>query len=297
MILLETGNRIIEDALTKRLKDGVRESCDITLADFDGIQFHIVSLAEDKNKVTLSMSVKHFDEVKKNGADDVIKAKFGDLVAPPEPGYNLTLAINLEKLPADPSALLNDLINIKRSVMGAPLAKVLESVASGKAAPSDPLIELHYRPDESLFIQPAKDQITLVFVIKFRDPDDIIIAKVFLQEFAEARRQVTNAPSVNYHKDPPGELKGVKVAEGDDIGYVSFVLFKRQCETAQHLNTISNILNFRDYLHYHIKCSNAYMHSRMRARVDALLKVLNRAKQDTESKAKKTIDGRTFVRK
>jgi len=39
------------------------------------------------------------------------------------------------------------------------------------------------------------------------------------------------------------------------------------------------------------------MHSRMRARVDGLLKVLNRAKQDTESKAKRTIDGRVFVRK
>ncbi|POG62327.1 hypothetical protein GLOIN_2v634640 [Rhizophagus irregularis DAOM 181602=DAOM 197198] len=33
--------------------------------------------------------------------------------------------------------------------------------------------------------------------------------------------------------------------------------------------TISQIQLFRDYLHYHIKCSKAYMHSRMRARVQA----------------------------
>lgn len=37
---------------------------------------------------------------------------------------------------------------------------------------------------------------------------------------------------------------------------------------------------FRDYLHYHIKCSKAYMHSRMRTRVAEFLKVLNRAKPD-----------------
>ena len=53
--------------------------------------------------------------------------------------------------------------------------------------------------------------------------------------------------------------------------------------------TISQIQLFRDYLHYHIKCSKAYMHSRMRARVQAFLKVLNRAKPDPVVVEKKTI--------
>lgn len=53
--------------------------------------------------------------------------------------------------------------------------------------------------------------------------------------------------------------------------------------------TISNIQLFRDYLHYHIKCSKAYLHSRMRARVAAFLRVLNRAKQEKPETERKTI--------
>jgi len=56
--------------------------------------------------------------------------------------------------------------------------------------------------------------------------------------------------------------------------------------------TISHIQLFRDYLHYHIKCSKAYMHSRMRARVAEFLKVLNRAKMENREVERKTV---TFV--
>lgn len=52
--------------------------------------------------------------------------------------------------------------------------------------------------------------------------------------------------------------------------------------------TISRIQIFRDYLHYHIKCSKAYLHSRMRARVAEFLKVLNRAKPEVAITEKKT---------
>jgi actin related protein 2/3 complex subunit 2 len=52
--------------------------------------------------------------------------------------------------------------------------------------------------------------------------------------------------------------------------------------------TIDLIHTFRDYLHYHIKCCKAYLHSRMRARTEDLLKILNRARPDNESKDKKT---------
>lgn len=45
-------------------------------------------------------------------------------------------------------------------------------------------------------------------------------------------------------------------------------------------STITQIQIFRDYLHYHIKCSKAYLHSRLRVRTNEFLKVLNRAKPD-----------------
>lgn len=54
---------------------------------------------------------------------------------------------------------------------------------------------------------------------------------------------------------------------------------------------------FRTYLDYHIKAAKAYLHARMRTRVDGWLAVLNRAQPDEPfgGKEKKTAAGRAFV--
>jgi actin related protein 2/3 complex subunit 2 len=60
--------------------------------------------------------------------------------------------------------------------------------------------------------------------VQFRDPDDVVFAKVFLQEYQEARRAIGNAPSVLFsQKEPPLELKGVpNLKMSDTKGFVSF---------------------------------------------------------------------------
>ena len=68
------------------------------------------------------------------------------------------------------------------------------------------------------------------------------------------------------------------------------VLFPRSFkDDASADKTVNLIHTFRDYLHYHIKCSKAYLHSRMRVRTSALLKVLNRARPEIKVTEKKTI--------
>ena len=76
---------------------------------------------------------------------------------------------------------------------------------------------------------------------------------------------------------------------------------------------ISHIQTFRDYFHYHIKASKAYIHSRMRKRTADFLQgkrrrhcnsyprpeltcqiVLRRARPENEEKERKTASGRTF---
>ena len=70
---------------------------------------------------------------------------------------------------------------------------------------------------------------------------------------------------------------------------VHLVLFPRHFASLDvREETISRIQIFRDYLHYHIKCAKAYMHTRMRARVRDFLKVLNRAKPENLNVEKKT---------
>jgi actin related protein 2/3 complex subunit 2 len=90
------------------------------------------------------------------------------------------------------------------------------------------------------------------------------------------------------------EIRGVPgLKDSDNVGYVTFgmyyvyiVLFPRHFQGAAGPEAISKIYLFRDYFHYHIKASKAYMHSRMRARVDSFLKVLNRAKPEVPGEQK-----------
>jgi actin related protein 2/3 complex, subunit 2 len=113
------------------------------------------------------------------------------------------------------------------------------------------------------------------------------------QEFVDARRQpsIQNAPQVLYSsKEPPLEIRHLNLQATEDIGYVTFILFPRHfSKPAIAEATISHIQLFRDYLHYHIKCSKAYMHSRMRHRVAEFQKVLNRAKQEVVNSDRKTM--------
>lgn len=131
----------------------------------------------------------------------------------------------------------------------------------------------------------------------------------------DARRQsvaMQHAPQVLYsNRDPPLEIRNIAgLKRSDDVGYVTFgmspflylidihaaaVLFPRHFSTPDRMeSTISHVQLFRDYLHYHIKCSKAYMHSRMRARVAEFLKVLNRAKMENREVEKKTITSVLF---
>lgn len=174
---------------------------------------------------------------------------------------------------------------------------------------------LHYRDEEAIYVQAAQDRVTVIFSTVFREETDRIVGKVFLQvrvdplstlqsiqlnstphraqEFVDARRLPTiqNAPQVLYtNRDPPLEIRHVPgLRNSEDIGYVTFVLFPRHFTNPTVMSaTISHIQLFRDYLHYHIKCSKAYLHSRMRYRVAEFQKVLNRAKTEVQSGERKT---------
>lgn len=301
MILLEYHNKIIEDLLKDRYKEAKAnpdkfEAIDMTIADFDAVVFHITTDAEAKNIIRISISVKCWKELESSGVQDVLKRIYGAALVNTESGYNATLELDLNKPPADLDKFIHDVALLKRHSFAAPFYKVFADVEAKKGG--GPLIELNYRDDEALYIKPESDRAIVVFSIGFKDPDDIIFAKVFLQEYADARKTMSNAPSVTYsQKEPPLELKGVKnLKTGDAQGYVSFVLFAPHVSGNKKEKTIDNIQTFRNYLHYHIKCSKAFIHTRMRNRVRTFLQVLNRARNEQGGAEKKTITGKTFKR-
>lgn len=305
MILLEYGNRILEEAVRARLDSEKADHVDITLADFDGVQFHVSSNQSQKNLITVSISWRCIGELIKHGATEVLQQVYGNMLQEtPEPGYDVTLQFDSSNPGADKDKLPAKIGLLKRHILAGPFKKVFEAIDKGTGVASLPkLIQISYRDDEAFFIKPENDRAIIIFSIVFKDEADQVISKVFLQEFADARRTMSNAPAVSFaQKEAPLELRGVPgIGTQENVGYVSFVLFKGHVTDKVREKSIDNIQTFRDYLHYHIKCSKAFLHTRMRNRVSSLLQVLNRAKMEMTQVEKKTskkttMSGRTFNR-
>ena len=82
---------------------------------------------------------------------------------------------------------------------------------------------IHYRDEETLYVEAKADRVTVVFSTVFRDEDDIVLGKVFLQELREGRRASHTAPQVLFsHREPPLELASTDAMVGDNIGYITF---------------------------------------------------------------------------
>ncbi|XP_072029977.1 actin-related protein 2/3 complex subunit 2-like isoform X2 [Amphiura filiformis] len=293
MILLEIKNKIIEETLLAKFENaesgGKPEAIDITIADFDGVLYHVSNLDGDKTKVQVSISLKFYKDLQEHGADELLKKIYGaSLQDTPEENYNVTLLYSLENLPESKEKAASSAALLKRHCFASVFLRYFEFQEKEEAGHKRAVI--HYRDDETMYVDAFKDRVTVVFSTVFKDDDDVIIGKVFMQEFKEGRRASHTAPQVLFsHKDPPRELDGTDARGGDNVGYITFVLEPRHTNAKARNKTIDLIHIFRDYLHYHIKCSKAYIHSRMRARTSDFLKVLNRARPESTQKERRTI--------
>ncbi|KAK4045705.1 actin-related protein 2/3 complex subunit 2 [Daphnia magna] len=299
MILLEINNKIVEDTLSVKIRNSLAgnkpDSVNVVIADFDGVLFHISNPDSEKSKVRVSISLKFYKDLQEHGADELLKREYGNLLCQTEDGYNISLVLDLENIPTNWEEIVKKIGLLKRNCFASVFEKYFEFQEKGEEGHKRAVI--NYRDEETLYIEAKADRVTVVFSTVFRDEDDIVLGKVFLQELREGRRASHTAPQVLFsHREPPLELQNTDAKVGDNIGYITFVLFPRHTNKNVRDNTINLIHLFRDYLHYHIKCSKAYIHSRMRAKTSDFLKVLNRARPEPKSVEKKTITGRTFIR-
>jgi actin related protein 2/3 complex subunit 2 len=115
--------------------------------------------------------------------------------------------------------LANKISLFKRTVVAAPL----EAIFEGKPG-LPPIITINYRNNEAVYLKREGNNVAVIFSINFKDKDDVVIGKVFLQELEAARKTINNAPAVTFsQRERPLELKGVQnVYEGEDQGFVTF---------------------------------------------------------------------------
>ncbi|KAI0142789.1 Arp2/3 complex [Xylariaceae sp. FL1272] len=314
MLLLDYQNVLIQSVLTERFSGAAPASIDQTVSDFDGVTFHI-STPETKTQILVSLSIRCYNELCQYGAEEVLQREYGQYVVSPEQGYNFSVMVDLENLPAEKEEreeLIKKISLLKRNAMAAPFEHAyaehykLKEAASKYTSEEAPqgvreggdVMAIHYRDEEAIYVKASHDRVTVIFSTIFREETDRIFGKVFIQEFVDARRRaIQNAPQVLFRNDPPLELQGVpgvSSTTNGEVGYVTFVLFPRHLTPQRMPDVISHIQTFRDYFHYHIKASKAYIHSRMRRRTADFLQVLRRARPENEEKERKTASGRSF---
>ncbi|WAQ95085.1 ARPC2-like protein, partial [Mya arenaria] len=248
MILLEIHNRIVEETLTNKIKsiqDGNKpDTIDITIADFDGVLFHLTNPNGDKSKITVSISLHFYKDLEGHGAEELIKREYSDILIAPEDGYNVTVQFDLENIPPNWEELVKKTSLLKRNCFASVFEKyfkIQEDIQKAKKnntpPPAAERAVVQYRPDETMYVEAMGDRVT---------------------EFKEGRRNNQQAPQVLFsHKEPPMELKDTDARTGENIGYITFVLYPRHTSPAARDNTINLIHTLRDYLHYHIKCSKS----------------------------------------
>uniref|UniRef100_A0A915NSQ7 Arp2/3 complex 34 kDa subunit n=1 Tax=Meloidogyne floridensis TaxID=298350 RepID=A0A915NSQ7_9BILA len=193
--------------------------------------------------------------LQEHGADELIKREYEHFLSKtPESGYNISLIFNLADISDDFMDVVKKASFLKRNCFASVFEKYFKFQEEGQEGERRAVV--HFREDETLFVEAKSDRVTVIFSTIFKDPDDVIIGKIFLQEFREGRKASQTAPQIIYSVgEPPLELKNCSEAK---IG------------------------------------PNAYLHSRMRAKTNDFLKVLNRARPETKGE-KKTITGRTFI--
>lgn len=75
-------------------------SIDQTVSDFDGVIFHIWT-PETKSKIMVSIQIRCYKDLVRYGAEQVLEREYGPYIAPTEPGYDFSIVVDLESLPAE----------------------------------------------------------------------------------------------------------------------------------------------------------------------------------------------------
>jgi actin related protein 2/3 complex subunit 2 len=283
MIFIDSSHPIISETLKQKLApDAKQEPVDITCADFDDVTYRIVVESKALDKINFTLSMPYLKDLMPMGATALLDGPYGKYKSNVK-GSDATFTISAG---SDPNEVAELFGNLKRNLLAAPFKKAFDALADGKVSALKPMV-IPFRPKERIVLNPTNDRVQVYFYVEFDDETDRAIAKVFLQEFSESQRKIPQAPAVTFTYECPGDLAKVKEFKprksSSSVGYLMFQMFTSHVDSKEkRTKAITLFQGFRAYLHYHIKASKAYLHSRMRNRVDSLLMVLKRADPNPE---------------
>ena len=116
----------------------------------------------------------------------VLRREYGDLLVAPLEGYNVTLALDFNtQLPKGETSeawqpLVRKIAMLKRNCFAAVFEKYFEYQAKPESA-SHRRAVIHYRDDETMYVDASADRVVVIFSTVFKDADDNIIGRVFME--------------------------------------------------------------------------------------------------------------------
>ncbi|KAJ8610433.1 hypothetical protein CTAYLR_007142 [Chrysophaeum taylorii] len=273
MLRLDSYSSVLEEAIGSRI-DGKREAAELTVSEFDTTRFKVSVQPGSEHLVLVNVDLPSWDVLLEFGAQEVLDTTYKGLTRPPDPGYSVAFEIDCDA--ANKSEVLQSIIYVKKNLLGAPFRTALTTPSTSFVLP--------WRPDETVTCTSTPQSTIFNFDLNFCEAADASICKIILQQFA-----------------------GIASINKTGLG-ITFSIFPRHVATPEKLDkVVEALVGFRNYLLYHIKAAKTNMHIRMRRKVFDWLQVLNRAQLLDASSAttsskdaapkKKTISGRTFVRK
>lgn len=301
----------------RRLLAGDNEVGVTAIRDFDQNEYHIsLVTSEAEEPIALLVSIKHrlqrmFSEnqvlklrldkiilrhltIAFKGKEDRAREALSEM---PVEGMLATIRVSLagqteENIALNPALLVA--AQLRHLVLFAPFQVTFDKYcASPKPGPATaPPTCLPYRENESIYLLiTSSGTLTCAITIRAFDEDDAIFIRQFLKEIEFTRKQdksVSGGPGFTISGMPSSlftdGFEAREATDGSDtkLFWCVFTIPKSLLDPPEKSEKcILTLINFRQYLLYHIQCCKSYLHSAGRDRVKKLEQVINRAKTNT----------------
>lgn len=221
---LDAENAALKGALLVRMlahssasassSDDAPSACDgldLFLAEFGGARLRVQVQEGDLSTILLSLGAPPYSpEIVTSaglpiGAIEAVREEykgFAEPLATPEPGYHLTLRVDMDQLPPEPearAAIASSLAQLRAVAMGAPLRDLLRPLqggpeARGGAGDSGPssamgiVTAVPYGDKSALLVLPQEEHVEVFWPVALEQPRDAVLARVFL----EVRRSISS---------------------------------------------------------------------------------------------------------
>lgn len=95
--------------------------------------------------------------------------------------------------------IANKFACFKKDFMSAPIRKGMNGVLNKTNDKGWKPVQIDYRKNERYWVFADNTSVSTVFEIDFETTEDQALARIFLLELADAKRNVMNAPGITYH--------------------------------------------------------------------------------------------------